>query len=167
MQLTDKQWDAIRTCFPVEELKGPGRRGGRPWRSAREVLDGVLWVLRTGAPWADLPSRYPPYQTCHRRFQRWVQLGVMPHLLAALRRDLLTRGGIEDVEGFIDGTYIPAKRGAGASASAVPAMRQRSWQLQTAMVFRSLSSLQTEPDTTLLSPNELSTLLSLRNSPHA
>jgi transposase len=43
---------------------------GRPWRQARKVLDGVLWVLRIGAPWRDLPERYPPYQTCHRRFQR-------------------------------------------------------------------------------------------------
>jgi transposase len=46
------------------------RERGRPWRQAREVLDGVLWVLRTGAPWRDLPERYPSYQTCHRRFQR-------------------------------------------------------------------------------------------------
>lgn len=89
----------------------------------------------------------------------------MPHVLVCLRKDLSTRGGIEDVEGFIDGTYVPAKRGARASASAVPAMRRRSWQLQTAMVFHSLSLLQRGPDTTLLSPNELSTLLSWKSFP--
>jgi transposase len=43
-------------------------RGRKP-RDPREVLNGILWVLRTGAPWKDLPGRYPPRQTCHRRFQ--------------------------------------------------------------------------------------------------
>lgn len=83
----------------------------------------------------------------------------MPRILAALRVDLETRGGIEDVEGFIDGTYVPAKKGARASGAAVPGMQRRSWLSQTAMVFHSLSLLQRDPDTTLLSPIELSTLL--------
>ena len=48
-------------------------RRGRPWREHRAVLNGILWILRTGAPWADLPDRYPWYQTCHRRFQQWVR----------------------------------------------------------------------------------------------
>lgn len=131
---------------------------------ARSVLDGVLWVLRTGAPWADLPARYPSYQTCHRRFQRWVEVGLFPRLLVSLRQDLAGRGGVEDVEGFIDGTYVPAKRGAIASGSVVPAMQRRSWRLQTAMVFHSLSLLQREPDTTLFSPTELSILHSWTSS---
>jgi transposase len=160
MDLTDEQWDAIKPCFPRQELRGPGSKGGRPWRSARSVLDGVLWVLRTGAPWADLPPRYPPYQTCHRRFQQWINLGVMPRVLARLRRDLCERGGIENIEGFIDGTYVPAKRGARVSANAAQATPRRSWLLQTAMVFHSLSLLRKDPDTTVCSPTELSTLLS-------
>lgn len=49
-------------------------------------LDGVLWILRTGAPWQDLPPRYGPYQTCHRRFQQWVRSGVHS---AALCENLL------------------------------------------------------------------------------
>ena len=107
-----------------------------------------------------MPERYPPYQTCHRRFQQWVEEGVFGAILVALREDLKTRGGIEDIEGFIDGTYVPAKRGALKSEDPVPARRQRSWQLQTALVFQSLSLLQMDPDTTLFSPTELSTLLS-------
>ncbi|MGE5444032.1 MAG: transposase, partial [Ignavibacteriales bacterium] len=43
---------------------------GRPWRDNREVLNGILWILRSGARWKDLPERFPPYQTCHRRFQQ-------------------------------------------------------------------------------------------------
>ena len=70
------------------------------------------------------------------------------------------RGGVEDVEGFIDGTYVPAKKGGPALGGAVPARRQRSWQLQTAMVFHSLSLLKGETDSTVFSPSELSTLLS-------
>lgn len=165
MDLTSEQWLAIEPLFPRNELRRPGRRGGRPWRPARDVLNGVLWVIRTGAPWADLPGRYPPYQTCHRRFQQWVHKGVFPKILAALRRDLRGRGGVEDVEGFIDGTYVPAKRGATALESAAPATRQRSWRLQTAMVFRSLSILQQETDTIPFSPTELSMLLSWRSCP--
>ncbi len=160
MELTNEQWQAVERYFPRAELRAPGQSGGRPWRSAREVLNGVLWVLRTGAPWADLPSRFPPYQTCHRRFQSWVEKGILPKILAGLRRDLEKRGGVEDVEGFIDGTYVPAKKGGPASAAAAPARRQRSWRLQTAMVFHSLSLLQMDPDSTVCSPSELSTLLS-------
>jgi transposase len=163
MDLTDAQWDAIKGSFPKKELKAPGSMGGRPWRSAREVLDGVLWILRTGAPWAYLPTRYPPYQTCHRRFQRWVKDGVMTRILTQLRKDLCERGGIEDIEGFIDGTYVPAKRGASVSANAEQAMQPRSWLSQTAMVFHSLSLLRTDPDTTVCSPTELSTLLSYKS----
>ena len=164
MDLTEAQWTLLRPLLPREETS-TAVRPGRPYRDPRDVLNGVLWVLRTGAPWEDLPARYPPYQTCHRRFQRWVQRGVLPKVLAALRRDLEKRGGIEDVEGFIDGTYVPAKKGGPASGAAVPAMQRRSWQSQTAMVFHSLSILQRDPDTTVCSPSELSTLLSFATCP--
>lgn len=106
MDLRDKQWDAIKGSFPEEELKGPGKKGGRPFKDTRSVLNGVLWVLRTGPPWADLPGRYPPYQTCHRRFQKWSKSDLFPKVLTALRKDLCSRGGLEDIEGFIDGSYV-------------------------------------------------------------
>jgi transposase len=51
---------------------------------ARDVLKGVIWVLRSGAPWADLPKRFPPYQTCHRRFQQWQREGVLDKILRVL-----------------------------------------------------------------------------------
>lgn len=163
MDLTEQQWLAIERFIPAAERRAPSEKGGRPWRPARDVLNGILWVLRTGAPWGDLPRRYPTYQTCHRRFQTWIRKGVLPKVLAALRRDLEKRGGIEDVEGFIDGTYVPAKKGGPASGSAAPETRQRSWRLQTAMVYRSLSILMQETDSTVCSPSELSTLLSYKS----
>jgi transposase len=61
MDLTDKQWEVLEPTF--RPRRRPDRRG-RPWTDTRDVMNGVLWVLRTGAPWADLPPRYPPYQTC-------------------------------------------------------------------------------------------------------
>jgi transposase len=63
MDLTDVQWAVLEPTF--RPRRRPDGRG-RPWTDPRAVMNGVLWVLRTGAPWHDLPSRYPPYQTCHR-----------------------------------------------------------------------------------------------------
>ena len=116
--------------------------------------------MRTGAPWHDLPSRFPSYQTCHRRFQQWVEDGTLRAVVVALRRDLGDRGGVEEIEGYIDGTYVPAKKGGTASGSAVLERRPRSWQSRTAMVFHSLSLLRLDNDTTSFSPIELSMLLS-------
>ena len=84
--LTDSQWTILDPLIPEPEGRKDGR--GRPWRGRREVLDGILFILRTGAPWVDLPDRYPPYQTCHRRFQQWVRSGVMRGVLEALAEDL-------------------------------------------------------------------------------
>ena len=86
-------------------------------------------------------------------------------MLVALRRDLRDRGGIEDVEGFIDGTYVPAKKGDPESENVEQARRPRSWQSQTAMVFHSLSVLLEETDTMLFSPSERSMLHSSMNFP--
>ncbi len=82
MDLTDEQWEILEPLIPAPPRRTDGR--GRPWRDPRDVLDGILWVLRTGAPWRDLPERYPPYQTCHRRFQRWNEEGVLEEVLRAL-----------------------------------------------------------------------------------
>ena len=54
------------------------------------MLEAVFWVMRTGAPWADLPPRYPPYQTCHRRFRGWLDSGVLAECLQRLALDLDT-----------------------------------------------------------------------------
>jgi transposase len=75
-------------------------------------MNGVLWVLRTGAPWHELPSRYPPYQTCHRRFQLWQRSGRLDRLLQRLVEDLRDRGKIDLSEAFVDATFASAKKGA-------------------------------------------------------
>ena len=110
MDLTDIQWELVRKLFPRPEQRRPGPQGGRPWRDPRDVLNGVLWVLRMGAAWADLPDRYPPYQTCHRRYFKWVQEGVIDRFMACLSEDLLRRGKLDLTEGYIDGTHTGAKK---------------------------------------------------------
>jgi transposase len=75
------------------------------------VLNGILWILRTGAPWADLPDRYPSYQTCHRRFQQWVRVGVLRSILEVLAQALHDQGYLDLQEAFIDGSFAPAKHG--------------------------------------------------------
>ena len=59
------------------------------------MLNGILWVLRTGAPWADLPDRYPSYQTCHRRFQHWVGAGLLRSILEILAQALYDEGYLD------------------------------------------------------------------------
>lgn len=110
MDLTDEQWDAIKRFIPGPERKRTSAKGGRPWLDPRDV-NGVIWILRTGAPWADLPARYPPYQTCHRRFLKWVRDGVLEKALRALAEDLLERGGLDLTEAYVDGSHAGAKKG--------------------------------------------------------
>lgn len=133
--LTDTQWTFIAPLLPELPKRADGR--GRPWRDSRAVLNGILWILRTGAQWAELPSRYPPYQTCHRRFQQWQRAGVMDRLLEALAKDLEQRGKINLDECFVDGSFSAAKKGGPESARPSGARAARSWRLQTALVFLS------------------------------
>jgi transposase len=136
MDLTDQQWAAVEALLPKPEVRDDGR--GRPWRDPRDVLNGILWVLRTGAPWADMPARYPPYATCFRRFQNWRKEGVLQSVLQALADDLVARGRLDLSEAFIDGTHAGAKKGADWWAKLGAALPPNSWRSQTVVVFRYL-----------------------------
>src|SRR5829696_7562412 len=135
MDLTDEQWEVLEPLIP-DHFRRTGSRG-RPWRDSRDVLNGILWILRTGAPWHELPERYPPYQTCHRRFQRWVEEGVLSHILEALTKALNERGGLDLSECFTDGTFVVAKKGEGRWERPSGAKVRSSWRLQMALVFLS------------------------------
>jgi transposase len=135
MDLTDEQWSVLEPLIPEPPRRADGR--GRPWQPAREVLNGILWILRTGAPWKDMPERYPSYQTCHRRFQQWQREGVMDRILWMLAQDLKERGDLDLSECFIDGTFVVAKKGALGWARPSGAKVRSSWQWQTALVFLS------------------------------
>jgi len=124
--LMDEQWKTLGPLIPKPRRRRDRR--GRPWKSRRSVLNGVRWVLRTGAPWADLPDRYPSFQTCHRRFQQWVRSGVMTRIMTALARELSKRGAIDVREAFIDASFAPAKKGGARSEKRSVAREQRSWR---------------------------------------
>jgi transposase len=104
--LTDEQWEVLHRLIPEPERREDGR--GRPWKGRREVLNGILYILRTRAAWADLPDCYPPYQTCHRRFQQWVRSGVMQSVVEALDEDLRVKGALDTQEAAID---VPVRVG--------------------------------------------------------
>jgi transposase len=108
-ELTDEQWSLIEPFFDKPETV---QTRGRPRREDREVMNGVLWILRSGARWIDLPGRFPPYRTCHRRFQEWNKDGTLKRVLETLAEDLHARGGLDLSECFIDGTFIVAKKAA-------------------------------------------------------
>jgi len=110
--LTDKQWALIGPFLP--KLARRNDRRGRPWKENRAVLNGILWILRTGAPWADLPDRYPSYQTCHRRFQDWVRSSLLRSILEIFAQALHDEGYLDLKEAFIDGSFASAKRGGAA-----------------------------------------------------
>lgn len=137
MDLTNEQWEVIEPLIP-KPVKKDGR--GRPRKNPREVLNGILWILRTGAPWPELPDKYPSFQTCHRRFQEWVRNGTLENILKALAEDLKQRGKLDLEECFIDGTFIPAKKGDSVLARPNGEKVRSSWQLQTALVFLSPST---------------------------
>jgi transposase len=135
MDLTNEQWQRIAEYIPKPKAE-PGM-SGRPPQDSRAVLNGILWILRTGAQWADMPDRYPPKSTCHRHFQRWTESGVFAKILTALAQDLKERGGIDLSEGFIDGTFAPAKKGAMVWAKPKRAKAPKLWASQTLLVFLS------------------------------
>ena len=133
--LTDAQWAILDPLIPEPPRRSDGR--GRPWKDRRRsVLNGILWMLRTGAPWSDLPERYPSYQTCHRRFQQLVRSGIMRGVLEGLAEDLSAQGCLDVREAFIDGSFAPAKKGAVKLARRSAVRGQRSWPWQTGMAFQ-------------------------------
>lgn len=82
MDLTDAYWRRIEPLLPKPRRRPDG--SGRPWRDPRDVLNGILWVMRTGARCHEMPAHYPPRSTCHRRFQLWARSGTMLRILRHL-----------------------------------------------------------------------------------
>jgi transposase len=135
MRLTEDQWNIIKPVIPEIARREDNR--GRPPIEPKAVFEGILWILKTGARWKDLPGEYPSYQTCHRWFQEWVEAGVFQILMQTLAQDLKERGKIDVTQCFIDGTFSSAKKGDLVLGLQSGARVRKSWQLQTALVFLS------------------------------
>ena len=111
--LSDADWERIRPLLPEV---APSPRGGRPRVSDRECLEGVLWVLRTGARWRDIPVDLPSGSTCWRRLQVWSGEGVLEKVHAALVNDLDRIGGLDLSELMTDATFLRSRKGGTKSA---------------------------------------------------
>jgi transposase len=127
--LTNTQWERLQPLLPPQKPQT-----GRPSVDHRRILNGILWILRTGAPWRDLPERYGPWRTVASRFYRWQRAGIWSQLFAAVQAQADAAGqlnwDIHDIDGPMirahqhaagakKGTQSP-KPSAGAGAVSVP-----------------------------------------------
>ena len=115
MDITNDQWTLVSPI--IDSALPPKKVSGRQRFDSRSILNGIIWICRTGAPWKDLPDKYPPYQTCHRRFQEWVEANVWEKILVKLAVDLKKRGKIDLAECFIDGSFAKAHQHSAGAAS--------------------------------------------------
>ena len=111
--LTDSQWRRIAPHLPEHP---PSPKGGRPRESDRECLEGLLWLLRTGARWQDIPIDLPSGSTCWRRLREWADEEVLEDIQAILIEELAERGRVDFDELLADATFIRAKKGGSRSA---------------------------------------------------
>jgi transposase len=116
--LSDVDWQRIAPHLPAYPASP---KGGRPRASDRECLEGILWLLRTGARWRDIPVDMPSGSTCWRRLQEWAGEGVLAEVHAVLVRELAHLGKLDLTELLADATFVRGKRGATTSASPRPA----------------------------------------------
>jgi len=111
VRLTEADWTRVEPLLP----RGGGR--GRPGQSHRLMLEAMLWILRTGAPWRDLPPAYGPWQSVYTRFSRWSRKGVLKQLFDKLAEE-------HDGEGYmIDGTIVRAHQDASGAQKKVVTKR--------------------------------------------
>jgi transposase len=144
-ELTDEQFAKLAPHLPPQKP-----RTGRPAKDHRTVVEGICWVLRTGAPWRELPGRYGPWKTVASRFYRWQRGGVWDRVLAALQAQADRDGRLDWTLHFVDGTVVRAhQHAAGAkgggpkprrSAAAGAASRPRSTSAPSAAASRSWPS---------------------------
>ncbi len=102
--LTDVQWELIADVFPTPA------QTGRPPRERREIVEGILWILRTGSPWRDLPEEFGPWETVYGCFNAWNADGTLDTVLQRLRAAQIDIGAIDEDLWCIDGTSVRAHR---------------------------------------------------------
>lgn len=105
-EITDQQWTVIEKLIPRKKS-----RKGRPQADPRKTLNGIIHVLKTGCAWADMPRKYGSYTTCWRRLKEWQKAGVWERIWQKLLQMLDEKGGLDWSKGFLDGSFVAAKRG--------------------------------------------------------
>jgi transposase len=104
--LSEEEFALLAPLLPPERS---GRKG-KPWRSHRDVLNGIFWILGTGAPWRDLPERYGPWKTVYDRFRRWSKAGLFQKMLDALEAQARRAERIDLEFSAVDGSVVRAHR---------------------------------------------------------
>ncbi len=113
-ELTNEQWQQLKPWLPPQKP-----HTARPAEDHRRIINGILWILRTGAPWRDLPERYGPWQTVASRFYRWRKAGIWDAVFAAIQAQADLLGQIDWDLHFVDGTVVRAhQHAAGAKGGA-------------------------------------------------
>lgn len=138
--LSEEQWKILEPLFPEPKRRKDGR--GRPWAANRACLEGILWVLRTGARWRDLPDEFPDGSTCWRRLRGWEEQGVWLKAWRKLLSMLDQRRLLDWEEAFLDATFIIAKKGAPRSAKHVAGKVRSAWWWLTATAYLSERNLR-------------------------
>jgi Putative transposase of IS4/5 family (DUF4096) len=111
-ELQEEQWELIAPLLPKH------KRRGRPRADDRRTLNGILWILRSGARWRDLPPKYGSRSTCHRRLQEWQDQGVWEGIRLKFLSTLDAQAKLDWRQAFLDGSFVPAKKGARISPTA-------------------------------------------------
>jgi transposase len=106
-ELTDEQWARIVPLLPPER---PAT--GRPAKDHRLVVNAILWRIRSGAAWRDLPSEYGPWETIYSRFRRWRDAGIWDELLVALQTEAAHDDQLDGTLAMLDGSNIRAHQAA-------------------------------------------------------
>ena len=119
-ELSDAQWARLAPLLPPQKAKV-----GKPAHPHRRILNGILWKLRTGAPWRDLPPRYGPWSTVACRFRRWRLAGVWDRLLATLQQEEDAAGPVDWSLHFGDGTIIRAHQHAAGAKGGT--LKRKPW----------------------------------------
>lgn len=113
--LSNEQWERLQPLLPPQKPKT-----GRPAHDHRTIINGILWVLRTGAPWRDLPERYGPWRTVASRFYRWRKAGLWDRLLALVQQQADAAGRIDWEVHYVDGTIVRAHQHAAGAKGGTP-----------------------------------------------
>ncbi len=108
--LTDEQWARLQPLLPPQKPET-----GKPNINHRRIINGILWILRTGAPWRDLPERYGSHNTVWSRFRRWRDAGILDQVLRTLQADAAHGDALDGSLTMIDGSNVRAhQQAAGA-----------------------------------------------------
>ncbi len=102
-ELSNEDWEKLKPLLPPEKP-----RTGKPNHDHRLVVNGILWILRTGAPWRDLPERYGKWESVATRFYRWQKAGVWNQILEHLQTIADQQGMLDWEVHYVDGTVVRA-----------------------------------------------------------